>query len=286
MKENEIKIIDWRNNTVLYRYKCENNTIKKTLIEATRQGANLQGTDLRDADLRGAYLRGTDLQGAYLQGANLRSAYLQGANLQGAYLRGADLQGAYLRGAYLQGANLQGAYLRGANLRSAYLQGANLRSADLQGAYLQGADLQGAYLQGAYLQGANLQGAKNFNKHFIQHLLGLYDQPGRIITYKVVNRNGEGIYRSGIKYIIGKTYTEKNFNIDENELCGSGINVATLDWCVKEWKKGYKILILEFTAKDIACIPICSDGKFRLKKCKVVGEKNLKELGLLQPNPS
>ena len=99
---------------VLFEYEKEDNTIKDTLVEAVKRGA----------DLRGAYLRGADLRGAYLSGADLR----------GAYLRGADLRGANLRGANLCGADLRDADLRGANLRDAYLRGANLRDADLRGA--------------------------------------------------------------------------------------------------------------------------------------------------------
>jgi uncharacterized protein YjbI with pentapeptide repeats len=101
--------------------------IKKVLVEANPQGANLQGAYLQGADLQGAYLQGANLQGANLQGANLQGAYLQGANLQGAYLREADLRGANLRGA-----DLRGAYLREADLREADLRGTNLRGADLQ----------------------------------------------------------------------------------------------------------------------------------------------------------
>ena len=51
---------------------------------------------------------------------------------------------------------------------------------------------------------------------------------------------------------------------------------------IKEWKKGYKILVAEFTQKDIAAIPIGSDGKFRVNRCKIVGKKDLKELGLVK----
>ncbi len=69
--------------SVIFEFETEENTIKKTLLKAIKQGADLQGADLRGADLRGA-----DLQGADLQGADLR-----GADLQGADLRGADLQG-------------------------------------------------------------------------------------------------------------------------------------------------------------------------------------------------
>ena len=66
---------------VLFEHEKENNTIKDTLIEAVKRGANLRG-----ANLRGAYLRGADLGGADLGGANLGGAYLYGANLGGADL--------------------------------------------------------------------------------------------------------------------------------------------------------------------------------------------------------
>ena len=89
---------------VLFEFSKENNTIKDTIIEAVKRGA----------DLRGAYLRGADLGGAYLGGAYLGGAYLRGADLRGADLRGADLRGADLGGADLGGADLRGAYLRGA----------------------------------------------------------------------------------------------------------------------------------------------------------------------------
>lgn len=84
---------------VLFEYEKENNTLKGTLIEAIKKGANL----------RSAYLRSADLSGAYLSGANLC-----GADLSGAYLCGANLSGAYLCGAYLSGADLSGANLSGA----------------------------------------------------------------------------------------------------------------------------------------------------------------------------
>jgi hypothetical protein len=120
-------------------YTAENaQDVRAAVLEAVKQGAYLQGADLRGAYLQGAYLRGADLRGADLQGAYLRGADLRGADLRGAYLRGADLQGAYLRGADLQGAYLRGADLRGADLRGAYLRGADLRGADLRGAYLRG----------------------------------------------------------------------------------------------------------------------------------------------------
>ena len=70
-----IKIqIKSRIGSVLFEYEKENNTIKDTLIEAVKKGANLSG-----AYLSGAYLYGANLTGAYLSDANLRGANLTGA---------------------------------------------------------------------------------------------------------------------------------------------------------------------------------------------------------------
>ena len=209
-------------------------------------------------------------------GAAVKSrANLQGADLQSANLRGADLQSANL-----QDANLQGADLRDADLQGADLQSANLRGADLQSANLQGANLRGANLQGADLQSANLQGAKGINANLCTPLRILLDQPGKIRAYKLVNSKHAGPFNGGIVYLEGKSYEVEDANTDETVQCAAGINLATLDWCMKEWKEGYKILIAEFTAEDIAAVPTATDGKFRVKACKIIGEKNLKEIGL------
>ncbi len=229
----------------------------------------------------GADLSGANLSGAYLSGANLTSADLTSAYLSGADLRGANLTSAYLRGANLSGARLTYAYLSGADLR-----GANLTSADLTSAYLSGADLRGANLTSANLTSADLRGAKGINPHRCTPLLMLYDQPGRQRAYKIVTAQGYGIYRGpdngGIKYEIGQTYSVPGANTDADMGCGAGINVATLDWCMREWQPGYRILVVEFAAKDIAAIPTATDGKFRLHRCKVVAEKNLAEIGLVE----
>ena len=102
--------------SVLFEYEKEDNTIKDTLIEAVKGGADLRGADLRGADLSGADLSGADLRGADLRGADLRGAYLRGADLSCA-----DLSCAYLSCADLRGADLSCAYLRGADLRGADL---------------------------------------------------------------------------------------------------------------------------------------------------------------------
>jgi len=138
-----------------------------------------------------------------------------------------------------------------------------------------------ANLLGANLTGADLRGAKGVNPLRITPLLMLLDQPGKIRAYKLVDAEGRSpINDKKLTYEKGKTYEVKKPNCDVNKQCGAGINVATMDWCLSEWREGWRILVVEFTAKDIAAIPTATDGKFRLYRCKVVGEKDLAELGL------
>ncbi len=166
--------------------------------------------------------------------------------------------------------------------KDAALRGADLRGADLRGADLRDADLRDANLRDANLWGADLRGAKNFNPNVTDDLRILLDQPGPIRAYKLVNKNLEGIYQGGLKYEIGASLEVRDANTDPQEQCGAGINLATLPWCIREWCKDRKILLCEFTAQDIACIPYGTDGKFRVHRCKVVGEKDLVEIGLLE----
>ena len=189
--------------------------------------------------------------------------------------------GANLYGADLYGKNLSGANLSGANLSEANLYGADLYGADLYGADLSGADLSEANLSGANLYGADLSGARGVNSYRVTPILILREQPGKIRAYKLVNNRNKGPYNGGIIYRAGGTYEVSGANTDESVVCAAGINVATLDWCMREWVPGYKILVVEFTAIDIAAIPPGTDGKFRLFRCTVVGEKDLVEIGLV-----
>ena len=59
---------------ILFEFEKENNTIKETIEEAVKSGANLCGANLRGANLRGANLRDANLRGANLHGADLCGA--------------------------------------------------------------------------------------------------------------------------------------------------------------------------------------------------------------------
>jgi hypothetical protein len=56
----KIEIKSWYTGSVLFEYESEGNTVKNTLLEAVKSGANLRGANLGDANLR-ANLRGANL---------------------------------------------------------------------------------------------------------------------------------------------------------------------------------------------------------------------------------
>jgi hypothetical protein len=132
----KIEIKNRYNNSILFSYECENNTILKTLLKGLEKGANLHSAYLIDADLSGANLCGANLHSAYLIDADLSGTDLRGANLIDANLSNANLSNADLRGADLCGADLCGADLRGADLRGANLSNADLRGADFKNAII------------------------------------------------------------------------------------------------------------------------------------------------------
>ena len=76
---------------VLFEYEKDNNTLKDTLEEAVKQGANLDRANLYGANLTRANLYGANLDRANLDGANLDRANLYRANLTRANLYGANL---------------------------------------------------------------------------------------------------------------------------------------------------------------------------------------------------
>jgi uncharacterized protein YjbI with pentapeptide repeats len=93
--------------SVLFSFEKKDNTLRDSVLEAIKIGADLRYSNLRSADLSGANLSGADLSGANLRRANLRRANLTYSDLSGADLSGADLSGADLRRANLSGADLR-----------------------------------------------------------------------------------------------------------------------------------------------------------------------------------
>jgi hypothetical protein len=158
---------------------------------------------------------------------------------------------------------------------------------------LQYANLQYANLQYANLQSANLQDAKGFSVFAVQPLEFLKYQPGPIRLFKLVTKDlgsptASGSYFPVLNYQVGNTVEVPDALTDPHQDCGAGVNVATLDWILREYapeksvpRDGYRLVELEFTKEDIACIPYSSNGKIRLHRAKVVAEHDWYEFGMI-----
>ena len=210
-----------------------------------------------------------NLSNANLSYANLSNADLSNANLYNANLSYADLYNAYLYNAYLSNADLSNANLSYANLSNANLSNANLSNADLSNANLSNADLSNANL--SY---ANLKNIPHLNHLTINEYIKKYDikQKGtKIIVYKGVDNKlkSPANLDAQIFYKKNKTVTVDFANADIFTSCGHGINLCPTLELAKQW--GNRLIKVEVDIGDIVCIPL-DDEKFRVKKCKVLGE--------------
>lgn len=244
----------------------------------------------RHHDLTGADLRRADLRRADLPGVRLYMADLYMADFSDANLTRADLVGVRGYMARFSRAALSRAALSRADVHMADFSDADLTRADFHLADLSEADLTRADVHLADFSDADLTGVKGLNKYLATSLHFLRDQPGKIRAYKLVANNGDSpmcvqVGGTPINYRIGSTLEVQDANRDESVQCGAGISLATLDWCLRTWRTGYRILIAEFEAADIAAIPTASDGSFRVVRCTIVGEKSLEELGLDHTSP-
>ena len=153
------------------------------------------------------------------------------------------------------------------------------RGANLGEANLWGANLWEANLREANLWGANLGEAKNIFNIYKSDLSILKFQKGKLRAFKYLNGTTSP-YQNNMEYKVGKIYTEKKCDKNEFVLCGAGLNVATLDWCLKDTDcdldKTY--IEVEFDVKNIVAIPYNSDGKFRVRKLKVIRKLTKPEL--------
>lgn len=139
------------------------------------------------------------------------------------------------------------AYLRGANLSRADLCGANLRNADLSCADLSGAE--------------NLLSTINYLKANLERTAEGY------IAYKTFN----GQYKSPEHWKIEKgSIISEVVNPDRCTDCGSGVNVAPIEWVKKHYKGDiWKVLIRWEWACGII-VPYMTDGKIRCEKCELI----------------
>ena len=91
-----IDIKNWKTGEVIFSYECEDNTIKKTVEEAVKQGINLSYADLKNTDLSNANLYESNLIFTDLSNANLSYSNLNFANINNTNLSNAVLYNTYL----------------------------------------------------------------------------------------------------------------------------------------------------------------------------------------------
>lgn len=195
--------------------------------------ANLSRSDLSYSDLSGV-----DLSYSDLSGADLSRTYLIGADLSRADLSRTDLSYSDLSGADLSGANLSYA-----DLSYAILSGADLCNTDLSRVDLYGACLTGAYLKeedkprlGVILD-KKIFGYKKCKNNIIIKLeipkgavvFGINNKKFRTNIAKCVEiSNNKSIayssFDDSFSYEVGKTYKIKDFNMQYNVECGTGIH--------------------------------------------------------------
>ncbi len=196
------------------------------------------------------------------------------------YNKNKNLSGADLSWADLSGVNLWGANFSGANLSKVDFSGADLSWADFSEVNLWGANFSGANLSKVNFSGVNLWGAINLPSQFCSNLNILKFQKGKLTAFKYLNLNLKSPYEH-FQYEIGKEYICENYNTDERILCSRGFNIATLEWCLQNTGcniTDYVYIEVEFLAEDIVAIPYNSDGKFRVKKMKIVRQIPKEEL--------
>ena len=225
--------------------------------------ADFSGADISGVDFSGVDLRGVDFSCADLSNANFRDANLNNANLSGVNLTGADLSCAKL-----QNAHLSNAILSNVNLSNADLCYADLYLANLNKANLCCADLSGADLTRTNLSGANLSGTKGLvsSVDFIKTHFGRTEDG--YIAYKTFG----SCYDSpeAWKIEVGSVI-EENVNFDRSTGCGSGINVAPLEWVRDNYpnKPIWKVLIRWEWLCGV-CVPYMTDGKIRCERVELL----------------
>jgi uncharacterized protein YjbI with pentapeptide repeats len=204
-----------------------------------------------------ADLSGANLSGADLSDINFRDIDLIGADLSDTNFRDIDLSGANLSGANLIGANLSGANLSGANLSYANLIGANLSYANLIGANLSGANLIGANLSGA----KGLLSAVNFMETNFERTAEGY------LAYKTFG----GQYQAPLGWKIEKgAVISENVNACRADICGSGINVAPLDWVKSHYRGEIWKVLIRWQWQSGVCVPYNTDGKIRCERVELI----------------
>ena len=245
-----IDITNWKTNKIIFSYTCENNTYKKTLEEAVKQGVNLAYADLNNFYLREANLAYACLKNAHLAHACLKYADLSHADLSHSDLIKSNLSYANLCNTFLNGAYLGKAKLVGANMSESFIRGAILYEANLSFANLTNAELFDARLRGADLSNVILDNVKGLNDQC--------PKEGSFIGWKICIP------------LAGDYFTNNYYVVKLEILADAKRSSATTNKCRCSKAKVLEIQNLNGTKADIDEVCSIQDHSFKYKVGEIV----------------
>ena len=158
--------------------------------------------------------------------------------------------------------------LSGSDLRFSDLSGSNLSGSDLRVSDLSGSNLSGSDLSGSDLRYSNLSQAKGL-LDTVNFMEAHFERTDRgYIAYKTFGGNYEPPAEWKIE---PESVIEETVNFDRCTSCGSGINVAPLEWVKRNYpkKKIWKCLI-EWPWLVGVCVPYSTDGKIRCSRVRLL----------------
>ena len=149
----------------------------------------------------------------------------------------------------------------------ANLSGADLSGADLRGADLRYANLSGADLRGADLRYANLSGVKNLLSA-IDYLDANFERTADgYVAYKTFG----GQYPAPESWEIKSgAIISETVNPDRCTDCGSGINVAPLEWVRSNYKGDVWKCLIRWEWLPGVIVPYMTDGKIRCERVELI----------------
>lgn len=143
-------------------------------------------------------------------------------------------------------------------LKDAVLKYADLRCANLKNVDLRGADLRGADLSGS--------------KGLLSAIDYLADNFERTDDGYIVYKCFHGTYRPSSTWSLEPgSVIEEEVNPNRTDVCGCGINVATLSWVRNKYpnRRVYKLLIRWAWLPGVV-VPYNTDGKIRCARAEII----------------
>ena len=202
--------------------------------------------------------------------ADLSNTDLSGINFTTLLPERPDLRGIDFFNSDLSDSDLNFCDMRYTGLENVNFTNACLKHTDLNNAYCRNANFNNTNLSFTHLRGANLSGAKNLTSP-IDYLKSNFEfTSDGVIVYKVFNEN----YLAPDYWKIEPgNIIEEVCDCDRSQLCGCGINVATLHFVLK-WMQGcactiWKLLIRWEWLPGVV-VPYNTDGQIRCEKAEIV----------------